>query len=282
MHSYYLPADEVSLQEADLWYTMSRTRSTHRDSEVRNSLFVKDKYGWRTIPTSMSQSPSRTVDYQPSRMVFGGLRPRPLRLVVRSGVGSERATDNTMADPQFSTHGYDDLRSNPVRLSRRTAIRASTRSTRNTNTTAERRDSKMSTHFLVTTSYHTSIAQPTPQPIRLRRFSFKEDPETFTSILAGRETTTVLLTTLPPEQVAPLLPSSPESRKCLSPLVSTKHRPRQASASTPSQPPQNLAEELRAIGEQAPEGEVAEMTQCRIQTTFEEILGERKISTALL
>jgi hypothetical protein len=280
MHSCYLPVEEVPRQEASLWYTMSRTRNTDRDLEVRNGQFVKDKYGRRMTATPMSQLPSRTVENIPSRMTFEGLRPAALRLVVRGGVGSQRATDNTMADSQNTVQGYDGLRSNFVRLSRRTAIRASTRN-RDTATT-ERRDSKMSMYFPVTTSYYTTIAQPTPQAIRLRRSSFEEDSESFTFILAGRETITVLLITRCPEEPAPMPPSSPESRKCPSPPVSTKHRSRQASASTPSQSPRNFAEELRAVGEQAPEGKVAGVVQRRIPTTFEEILGESKIPTALV
>jgi hypothetical protein len=298
MHGYYLPADEVSLQEAELWYTTSRTRNTDRDLQVQNSQFVMDRYGRRMTP--MSQSPSWADNPGPSRMVFEGLRPAPLRLVVRAGCSSNRDTFNTMTDPQPPAQDGDGPMSNPVRLSRRSAVRASIRN-RNT-TTAERHDSKLSTHtgFPVTTSFHTSIAQPTPQPSTcLRRFSFEEDPVAFSSILAGGGETMGSSTATVSEYVTPMptpiqnFPTPLTIRKqrlrrpspefsSQPPLTIQKQRPRRPSPDFSSRPPPSLAEELQAVGERTPEHGDEEVVQRRIPTTFEEILGERKIPTALL
>jgi hypothetical protein len=274
MHGYYLPADGVSFQEANLWYTTSRTRNTDRDLEVQNSQFVMDRYGRRMTSMSQSPSPEKT---RPSRVVIQGLAP--LRLVVRGGASSDRA-NNTMADPHTPTQDGDGLRSNSVRLSRRTAIRTSTRN-RNT-TTAERRDSKLHTRFPVTTSFHT-IAQPTPQSSnRPRRFSFEEDPVALSFVLAGRVETTGPSTALVSEHHTSIPTPTPRPHvSSTTPTLETQHR-RQASPDFSSRPRPSLAEELQAVGEKTPEREDEEVVQRRTPTTFEEILGERKIPTALL
>jgi hypothetical protein len=327
MHSYYLPADEVSLQEAELWYTTSRTCNTDRDLEVQNSRFVMDRYGRRMTP--MSQSPSRTDKPGPSRMVFEGLRPAPLRLVVRGGGSSDRDTINPMTDPHPPTQDADGLRSNPIRLSRRAAVRASTRNSNST--TAERCDSKLSTRFPVNPSFHTSIAQPTPQPLScLRRFSFEEDPVAFSCILAGRGDTTGSSTATVSGYVTPRPQNFPTPPIYLAPSrIQKRQPPRRPSPVFSSRPPQSLAEELQAVGERTPSTSTSrsqnfpssptlerqqprrpspvfssrpqpclaelqsvggktptreneQVVQRRIPTTFEEILGERNIPTALL
>jgi hypothetical protein len=275
MYGYFLAANEVSLQEAEFWYKTNIAPNTDGDLEVQNSRFVKDKYG--RCMTPMPQSPSRTEKTGPSRMAFEGLRPAPLRLLVRKGVGVSRTTDNAMTDSHTPSQGSDGSRSNPVRLSRRTAIRASTR---NRDTATERRDSKINTRFPVITSYHTLILQPTPQPpTHLRRFSFEEESGAFTPILAGREITTELPTTKSSQAVGPT-PCQP--RKSTSPPVTEAQQHRRASTINSRQPPLSLAEELRAVGETTPEYEVEKVAQRRIPTTFEEMLGERRIPTALL
>jgi hypothetical protein len=199
---------------------------------------------------------------------------------VRGGGLSNRDTFNTMTDPHPHTQGGDGLRSNPTRLSRRSAVRASTRN-RNT-TTAERHDSKLSTHtrFPVTTSFHTSILQPTSQPLScLRRFSFEEDPIAFSTILAGRGETTGSSIAAVSEYVTPM-PTPVQNFPTLS--ICQEQRPRRRSPVFSSRPPWSLAEELQAVGERTPEHGVEEVVQRRIPRTFEEILGKRKIPTALL
>ena len=246
--------------------------------EVKNSQFVTDKYGRRMTPMSQSPLPEKT---RPSHMVFEGLMLASLRLVVRSGGSSDSATFNTMTDRNTSTEHSDGPRSNPVRLSRRTAIRASTRN-RNT-MTAERRDSKLSISFPVTTSFHTSIAQPTPQSsTRLCRFSFEKDLVALSSVLAGRVETTGPSTALVSEHDAPIPTPTPRLQNSSTPPTLKTKRHGRASPDFLSQPPPSLAEESQAVGEKTPEHGDEEVVQRRIPTIFEKILGERKIPTALL
>jgi hypothetical protein len=213
-------------------------------------------------------------------MAFEGLRPAPLRLLVRNVNGVSRITDNTMTDSHAPAQGTGSSRSNPVRLSRRTAVRTSTT---NRDTTTERRDSKISTQFPVTTSYHTSIAQPIPQPIpqlltHLRRSSFEEESGAFIPIHAGRDITTEL----PTSENSRADGSTPgQPRESTSPPVTEAQQHGRASSSNSTQPPLSLAEELRAVGDTTPEHEVEEVAPSRVPTTFEEILGKRRIPTAL-
>ncbi|KAI4664636.1 uncharacterized protein J4E79_002934 [Alternaria viburni] len=193
-------------------------------------------------------------------------RSAPARLEgTYEGFSIERTTDTVMDAPLDNAKDHDAVlgpRSNPVRLSRKAAVKRS--STKEKRSATERRDSTMqNTHVRAKTSSKVPairIIGSTP-PI-LRRFSFDETPSEL-SFNIGK------LSDSPDFEDVPLSPvAGPEpvnsSQRQLPALEQRSHR---------------VAKEER---EEKVGSQKLERQQGRVATTFDQILGEKRIPTALM
>ncbi|KAI4626238.1 uncharacterized protein J4E87_004738 [Alternaria ethzedia] len=153
-------------------------------------------------------------------------------------------------------------RSNPVRLSRKAAVKRS--STKERKAETERHDSKMqSTHVRAKTSSNVPVIRITGStPPFLRRFSFDETPNELSFNLAR-------LSNSPDFEDVPLSPVA-------------------GSEPVKSPQPQLPVQEQRSNGgtgdklEERMRNQEVEREQRHVPTTFDQILGEKRIPTALL
>ncbi|KAF1830507.1 hypothetical protein BDW02DRAFT_99357 [Decorospora gaudefroyi] len=221
----------------------------------------------------------------PSRMGVEELRPAPLRIASAKRDVVSKDTENTMTDPPISAQqptGGPSSRNNPVRLSRRTAVRRP--SARNVDTTTERRDSQISTRFPVTTTFHLLAIQSTARsPPTSRRFSFDQEqgqhPKGMSDVLAGRKDTTCT-STIPDPKDAVRMPRDLRGPVSSSMLEGPHDARTFINFSLPRPPSQ--AQQVEESDEGEMELQEVEVKQRHVPTTFEAILGKRGVPTALL
>lgn len=172
-------------QRAEERFDDSKRRKSERNMEMRNSRFVNDKFG-QHIPRSQSDSYGQRKESSPANLE--GLPLVPRLVGKHEGCSIDRPADTTMKIPLTTIEDHDctsGLRSDPVRLSRRAAVKRNSMKERETRT--ERHDSTMqSTHAPVTNSFDNSVMQPTTEVLPpLRRFSFDQSPHKLSFDLAG-------------------------------------------------------------------------------------------------
>ncbi|KAI4700656.1 hypothetical protein J4E81_003617 [Alternaria sp. BMP 2799] len=170
-------------------------------------------------------------------------------------------------------------RSNPVRLSRKAAVKRN--STKEKRSATERHDSTMqSTHVRAKTSSNVPAIRITAStPPILRRFSFDETPNELSFNLAR-------LSNSPDFEDVPLSPvAGPELGHHTSPSLETNQHVREP---TDSSQPQIPAQTYRSHGgteeerEESMENQEVEREQRHVPTTFDQILGGKRVPTALL
>ncbi|KAI4698206.1 uncharacterized protein J4E84_001342 [Alternaria hordeiaustralica] len=187
-----------------------------------------------------------------------------------------------MDAPLDSVNDHDAVlgpRSNPVRLSRKAAVKRN--STKERRTETERHDSTMqSTHVRAKTSSNVPVIRITAStPPILRRFSFDETPgELLFNI--GK------LSDSPDFEDVPLSPvACPEMGHHTSPSLGTDQHVREPTDPSQQQIPVQTYSSHEATGEEreeSMENQKVGREQRRVPTTFDQILGEKRIPTALL
>jgi len=238
--------------------------SSDRDIEVRYDRFVNDNGYEQRIPRLPSSLGSQQKGS--SHTEVEKHRSAPARLEgTYEGFSIERTPYIIMDAPLDDGQDHDSIlgpSSNPVRLSRKAAVKRN--STKERRTEAERHDSTMqSTHVRAKTSSNVPairIIGSTP-PI-LRRFSFDETPNERSFNLTE-------------------LSSSPDFEDIpLSPVAG----PEPVNSSQPQLPVQEQRSHraAREEREQKVGSQEVERQQRRVATTFDQILGEKRIPTALL
>ena len=277
-----MASGEILLQKNVMPFEDFLRWNSDRDIEVRYDRFVND-YGYEQRITRLPSS-SGSQQKGSSHTEAEKHRSAPARLErTHEGFSIERTTDTSMNDaPLDNAKDHDSVlgpRSNPVRLSRKAAVKRNSTKERRTGT--ERHDSTMqSTHVRAKTAVKVPairIIGSTP-PI-LRRFSFDETPgELLFNI--GK------LSDSPDFEDVPLSPvACPEMGHHTSPSLGTDQHVREP---TDSSQPQILAQAYRSHGATGEEREErmgnreVESEQRRVPTTFDQILGEKRVPTALL
>ncbi|KAI4656059.1 hypothetical protein J4E93_000775 [Alternaria ventricosa] len=237
----------------------------HGDIEVRYDRFVNDNgYEQRItrLPSSLGSQQKGSSHTEAAKH-----QSAPARLEgTYEGFSIERTTKAIMNDePLDSVENHDFVlgpRSNLVRLSRKAAVKRN--STKQRRIETERHDSTMqSTHVRAKTSSNVpAIRIIGSTPPMLRRFSFDETPSELSFSLSK-------LSNSPDFEDVPLSPvAGPELVKSPQPQL-------------PAQEQQNH----RAAREEREENmgnQEVEQQQRHVPTTFDQILGEKKIPTALL
>jgi len=238
--------------------------NSDRNIEVRYDRFVNDNgYEQRItcLPSSagVQQKWSSHTEVEKHRSAPAWLEG------TYEGFSIERTTDTVMDAPLDNAKDHDSVlgpRSNPVRLSRKAAVKRN--STKERKAETERHDSTMqSTHVRAKTSSMVPAIRITAStPPILRRFSFDETPSELSFSLAK-------LSNSPDFEDIPLSPvAGPE------PVNSSQRQlPAQEQRS------HRVAKEER---EEKVGSQEVERQQRRVATTFDQILGEKRIPTALL
>ncbi|KAI1519491.1 hypothetical protein KJE20_11237 [Pyrenophora tritici-repentis] len=325
------------MSEVEAWHARTRTQATDRDMEIRDACFVKDQYGRRIA--RIVQPDVLVKEAQSSRTRFGGLQPAPLQLVRKYGGDIHDTTPDTVVhshtsanefsctrfnDPELaslqltenygsgtitSTHTMTDShptasdvvgsRSDPVRLSRKTAVKRI--STRGNNTMTEKRSTRMSSKCsLARDSSKNTTTRPIKElPLVSRRFSFDEDSELAFSTVDRRETLGLpntrgrfpIRTSIHTSTVQPYKESASIARLLTLPLPPGKEPHDISLSSLDSHYHEfvnidlcswELSQDVaKKAGLQTMVQDV-EVKRKRIPRTFDEILGEQKLPTALL
>jgi len=249
--------------------------------EVRYDRFVNDN-GYEQRITHLPSS-SGSQQKGSSHTEAEKHRSAPARLErTHEGFGIERTPYIIMDAPLDNAKDHDSVlgpRSNPVRLSRKAAVKRN--STKEKKSATERHDSTMqSTHVRAKTSSMVPAIRITAStPPILRRFSFDETPSELSFSLSK-------LSNSPDFEDIPLSPvACPEMGHHTSPSLETDQHVREP---TDSSQPQILAQAYRSHGATGEEREErmgnreVESEQRRVPTTFDQILGEKRVPTALL
>ena len=259
------------------------------------SLRLVNNYGCGTDNTTLDTVIySHTPKRESSRICFGELTPTPLRLTKMHGAATNKTTHDTMADLNPLTNDVGGSRDDPVRLSCTTTVtRMSTR---------EKRDRRRSnTRSLAENSLQNTITQPTKDVLLVpRRFSFDEDSELAFSTANQQEMVGLphirmrfpIRTSIHTPTIQPYKGSPPIPRSHSSSLLSSKEQQEILWSSSDThyhgfvsidlsspQLPRDVAGK-KAISQNVTQD--VGVKQRRIPTTFDEILGKRKVPTALL
>ena len=255
--------------------------NSDRDMEVRYDRFVNDnRYEQRVtrLPSSAGVQQKWSSHTEAEKH-----RSAPARLErTHEGFSIERTTDTSMDAPLDSVEDHDSVlgpRNNLVRLSRKATVKRN--STKERRTETERHDSTMqSAHVRAKTSSKVPairIIGSTP-PI-LRRFSFDQTPSELSFNLSK-------LSDSPDFEDIPLSPvDGPELERHTSPSLETDQHVREPTDSSQPQIPAQTYRSCGATGEEREErvrSQELERGQRHIPTTFDQILGEKKVPTALL
>ena len=239
--------------------------NSDRDIEVRYDRFMNDN-GYEQRITRLPSS-SCSQQKGSSHTEAEKHRSAPARLEkTHNGFSIERNTKAIMNDePLDSVENHDFVlgpRSNPVRLSRKAAVKRS--STKEKKSATEGHDSTMqSTHVRAKTSSNVPVIRITAStPPILRRLSFDQTPNELSFSLSK-------LSNSPDFEDIPLSPvAGPEPVNSSQPQL-----PAQEQRS--HRPAREEREELMRNQEVEPQ-------QRHVPTTFDQILGEKRIPTALL
>ena len=249
-----------------------------RDIEVRYDRFVNDN-GYEQRVTRLPSSSGGSSHTEAEKH-----RSAPARLEkTYEGFSIERTPYISMNDAPLETvENHDSIlgpRSDPVRLSRKAAVKRN--STKERRSATERHDSTMqSTHVRAKTSSKVPAIRITAStPPILRRFSFDETPSELAFSFSK-------LSDSPEFEDVPLSPvADSELGHHRSLLLGTDQHVREP---TYSSQPQIPAQAYRSHGgteeerEESMETQEMRREQRRVPTTFDQILGEKRVPTALL
>jgi hypothetical protein len=248
-----------SYLEFKAWYTYRRNSD---DLDFYNSEFVRDnRYGRRMVYRSQSASNMPWI-------------VRQIRRLIQHGNDSDESTDTGMTREQTRNNNTDasaNRRSNPVLLGRGRAVRQASR--RDAGTRFERHDSAVSVQTQLRNAQLSANVQ--------HNKSFDENIATFgPSPAVSRPPTPVRNSSCSSEQQPAVVP--PYTRRfSFEPIDRTSLNGQEAGTSHEhinSSNPRLPVRNQRTQG-----GQMNDTTNKRkIPTTFEEILGERGIPTALL
>jgi hypothetical protein len=271
-------ARALRVEIGDQQFVYPKRQELDRSVEVQSGQTVKGAYERRI---TRSQSDLHGQHNESSQMYHEWLRPAsPRHLADQEGCNIDRSADNTMEIPLTPVEDLDSTpgsRNDPVRLSRRAAMKRN--STKDRKTKTERHDNTVqSTCAPEKASARTPAIRPTAEtpPSNLRRFSFE---------LTARDDAIKTFDTLDFEHV-PITPAAIAELECHPALALEYHRHVRASVEL-SRPQlfaqaQQIHRETGEERDQTAELRDLDRERRRVLTTFDKILGERKIPTALL
>jgi hypothetical protein len=266
-------------QKAERQYEDTKRRGIYREVEAQDGRFAEDKFGRRIARSQLSLRGQQKGSSQAEL----GPQSTPLQLEgTHENCGIDLPAGKIMRKPLAAVEDHGStpsLRSNPVKLSRRAAVKRN--STRDRKIKTARHDSTMQSSCISsTTSFNTQGIQPAAgKPSVTRRFSFDQTPNRISFSLAK------LSNTLDFDDV-PLSPAAGPDLEYIPSSVSEAHQQVRVSndSSRPQlhDPVQRSHPATREGREQNMDTQEVDKEPRRVATTFDEILGERKIPTALM